>query len=128
MIDVMSTPPDAPLCRRCNRPVQVSRIQFEVFEQMHYVCFHYEFEHGDVDVDATAVYPAALPECCRQSDRALLRRPLWMTPSGGCVSPIRPTAGLWSWNAPGWPGWSERAQASVSSPWTLSSASEQMCR
>jgi hypothetical protein len=22
-----------------------------VFEQMHYVCFHYEFEHGELDVD-----------------------------------------------------------------------------
>ncbi|MFT4225700.1 hypothetical protein [Micropruina sp.] len=25
---------------------------YEVFEGMHYVCFHYEFEHGDTDVDA----------------------------------------------------------------------------
>jgi hypothetical protein len=25
--------------------------QFDVFEQMHYVCFHYEFEHGDIDLD-----------------------------------------------------------------------------
>jgi len=23
-----------------------------VFERMHWVCFHYEFEHGDFDVDA----------------------------------------------------------------------------
>jgi hypothetical protein len=25
--------------------------QFDVFEQMHYVCFHYEFEHGEIDPD-----------------------------------------------------------------------------
>jgi hypothetical protein len=41
----------APNCRRCNRPVVVSRIQYEVFEQMHYVCFHYEVEHDPVDPD-----------------------------------------------------------------------------
>ena len=29
----------------------VSATQYEVFERMHYVCFHYEFEHGDTDVD-----------------------------------------------------------------------------
>ncbi|WP_432885514.1 DUF7660 family protein [Kribbella sp. CA-245084] len=38
-------------CRRCQRPVKVSAAQFEVFERMHYVCFHYEFEHGEFDVD-----------------------------------------------------------------------------
>jgi hypothetical protein len=27
------------------RPVALSREQYDVFEQMHYVCFHYEFEH-----------------------------------------------------------------------------------
>jgi hypothetical protein len=27
------------------------RGQYEVFERMHYVCFHYEVEHGDTDVD-----------------------------------------------------------------------------
>lgn len=38
-------------CRRCHQPVRVSAPQFDVFEQMHYVCFHYEFEHGGYDVD-----------------------------------------------------------------------------
>jgi len=32
-------------CRRCNRPVRVNRDNYETFERMHYVCFHYEFEH-----------------------------------------------------------------------------------
>ncbi|GAB3165235.1 hypothetical protein GCM10027059_22640 [Myceligenerans halotolerans] len=39
------------ICRRCDRPVRVSAAQLDVFEQMHYMCFHYEFEHGEVDVD-----------------------------------------------------------------------------
>lgn len=39
------------LCRRCGRPVRVTAGSYETFEKMHYVCFHYEFEHGDVDVD-----------------------------------------------------------------------------
>lgn len=36
----------AQICRRCG-----SATDFKIFEQMHYACFHYEFEHGDVDVD-----------------------------------------------------------------------------
>ena len=47
----MAIPEDAVLCRRCNRPVIASREHYEVFEQMHYVCFHYEFEHDPADVD-----------------------------------------------------------------------------
>lgn len=38
-------------CRRCHRRVAVSAAEYDVFEQMHYVCFHYEFEHGEFDVD-----------------------------------------------------------------------------
>jgi hypothetical protein len=41
-----------PACLRYGRPVHVSKDQYEVFERMHYVCFHYEFEHDPVDVDA----------------------------------------------------------------------------
>jgi hypothetical protein len=38
-------------CARCGRPVNVSRADFETSERMHYVCFHYEFEHDPVDPD-----------------------------------------------------------------------------
>jgi hypothetical protein len=38
-------------CRRCGRPVVASADRYDVFEQMHYVCFHYEYEHGDTDPD-----------------------------------------------------------------------------
>lgn len=41
----------APACRRCGRPVLRFREQFEVFEGMHWVCFHYEFEHDPTDPD-----------------------------------------------------------------------------
>ncbi len=44
----MTDTPD-PVCRRCDRPVATP--DYETFERMHYVCFHYEFEHGDFDVD-----------------------------------------------------------------------------
>ncbi|MFI5732717.1 hypothetical protein ACIA49_21550 [Kribbella sp. NPDC051587] len=50
------------VCVRCQRPVRVGRENYEVFERMHYVCFHYEFEHGDADVDeecAAAGCPSA---------------------------------------------------------------------
>lgn len=39
------------LCQRCGRPVEVSAAEFQTFERMHYVCFHYEFEHDPVDPD-----------------------------------------------------------------------------
>lgn len=38
-------------CARCRRAVRVSSDRFEVFERMHYVCFHYEFEHDPFDPD-----------------------------------------------------------------------------
>lgn len=38
-------------CRRCGRAVEVSAAQYETFENMHYVCFHYEFEHDPADPD-----------------------------------------------------------------------------
>jgi len=56
--------------------VEMSADQFDVFEQMHYVCFHYEFEHGDTDPDrecmaggcpAAAVSPAQRTEEPRDS-------------------------------------------------------------
>jgi hypothetical protein len=40
-----------PVCVRCNRPVRTNRVQYEVFERMYYVCFHYEFEHDPTDPD-----------------------------------------------------------------------------
>jgi hypothetical protein len=39
------------VCVRCDREVRVSREQYELFERMHYVCFHYEFEHDPFDPD-----------------------------------------------------------------------------
>ncbi|HEX7168603.1 MAG TPA: hypothetical protein VF230_16605 [Acidimicrobiales bacterium] len=37
-------------CRRCGRGIDASRTT-HVIEQMHRICFHYEFEHDPVDVD-----------------------------------------------------------------------------
>jgi len=46
---------EKPVCRRCGVVVTASAEAFDVFEQMHYVCFHYEFEHpGDPDVECDA--------------------------------------------------------------------------
>jgi len=38
-------------CARCGLVVRVNRDSYEIFERMHYVCFHYEFEHGGFDPD-----------------------------------------------------------------------------
>ena len=38
-------------CVRCGQEVRVNRDSYEIFERMHYVCFHYVFEHGAFDPD-----------------------------------------------------------------------------
>lgn len=54
---------DKQLCRRCGYPVRLFRDNYDIFEQMHFVCFHYEFEHrsnvpgNDPDEDC------GLPNC-----------------------------------------------------------------
>jgi hypothetical protein len=51
---------DVPLCRRCGRPVRVNRERYDIFEQMHWICFHFEFEHTlEFDPDE----PCADPSC-----------------------------------------------------------------
>ena len=40
-----------PRCRRCHQPVVIERERYEVFEGMHWLCFHLEFEHGSADPD-----------------------------------------------------------------------------
>lgn len=50
-------------CVRCARRVVREAERFEVFEQMHWSCFHYEFEHqeagsGDGDPDIACRDPA----------------------------------------------------------------------
>ena len=42
---------DAALCVRCGRPVVMCREHYDVFERMHYLCFHMELEHGEHDPD-----------------------------------------------------------------------------
>ena len=38
------------ICKCCNKPVEVSAESYDIFEQMHWLCFHLEFEHeGDPD-------------------------------------------------------------------------------
>ena len=38
-------------CVRCKRSVVRNRDKYDVFERMHWSCFHYEYEHeGDPDI------------------------------------------------------------------------------
>ena len=38
------------LCKRCKRPVTLNVQNYDVFEQMHWLCFHLKYEHdGDPD-------------------------------------------------------------------------------
>jgi hypothetical protein len=49
---------DAPTCTRCGFPVTVNRENYELFDRMHWLCFHLQFEHN-ADVDA----PCSDPSC-----------------------------------------------------------------
>jgi hypothetical protein len=39
------------ICVRCGLEVRVNRESYEIFERMHWVCFHFVFEHGGFDPD-----------------------------------------------------------------------------
>jgi len=47
-------------CARCGRPVVRNHDRFATFERMHWVCFHYEFEHfgGAGDPDEACADPS----------------------------------------------------------------------
>ena len=47
----MPTDTKEPICVRCGLEVRVNRESYEILERMHYVCFHFEFEHGGFDPD-----------------------------------------------------------------------------
>jgi hypothetical protein len=42
-------------CTECGNQVLVSAKWFETFERMHWTCFHYVFEHGDLDRDEECI-------------------------------------------------------------------------
>lgn len=47
----MPTDTEELICVRCGLEVRVNRESYEIFERMHWVCFHFEFEHGGFDPD-----------------------------------------------------------------------------
>lgn len=48
------------ICASCGKPVSSSRKNYELFEHMHWICFHFEFEHGDHDRDQPCDDPSCL--------------------------------------------------------------------
>ena len=47
----MPTDTEELICVRCGLEVRVKRESYEILERMHWVCFHFEFEHGGFDPD-----------------------------------------------------------------------------
>lgn len=39
------------ICKLCRQPVRVNEDYYDVFEGMHWLCFHLSFEHGNYDPD-----------------------------------------------------------------------------
>ena len=46
-------------CRRCGKPILVNAAICKTLEEMHWVCFHLEYEHGNCDPDE----PCGDPKC-----------------------------------------------------------------
>lgn len=59
IIEMEKQKADYLICVRCNRPVCVYEKDYLLFEKMHWICFHFEFEHGDYDPDE----PCQDPSC-----------------------------------------------------------------
>jgi len=47
------------ICKSCGQPVRVNEDYYDVFEGMHWLCFHLSFEHGNYDPDE----PCDDPNC-----------------------------------------------------------------
>jgi hypothetical protein len=62
-------------CVRCGLEVRVNRESYEIFERMHYVCFHFVFEHGGFDPDEECDAPdcPSAPFDRRDRDATALR-------------------------------------------------------
>ncbi len=49
---------EALTCGLCHAPVVVNRDRYEVFEGMHWLCFHIVYEHGPYDPDERCEDPS----------------------------------------------------------------------
>ena len=47
------------ICRKCGNPVKFNDQYYDVYEGMHWICFHFVFEHGNYDPDE----PCDDPSC-----------------------------------------------------------------
>ena len=34
------------MCKRCKEPVRINAKNYDLYEQMHWICFHFEYEHS----------------------------------------------------------------------------------
>jgi hypothetical protein len=46
------------ICKRCGQPIKINKDSSDVFEDMHWLCFHMEFEHGEYDTDEACDDPS----------------------------------------------------------------------
>ena len=54
-------------CVRCHQEVRVNRDSYDIFERMHWVCFHYEFEPIGFDPDEECNAPGCPSSRFRRS-------------------------------------------------------------
>lgn len=48
------------ICKACGKPVVKNKDRYEIFEHMHYLCFHLEYEHGEYDPDEVCNVPGCI--------------------------------------------------------------------
>lgn len=61
------------ICKRCNNPVK-NRKDYEIFEGMHWLCFHLEYEHGEYDVDEPCDDPSCPWNRIKGRDKEILHQ------------------------------------------------------
>jgi len=60
-----------PVCRRCGKAVVVNKAKYGIFEGMHWICFHLEYEDESDDPDEACDDPGCIwrhPQTMQRTD------------------------------------------------------------
>lgn len=68
---------DPKICIRCGNPVRVSREKYELYDRMHWICYHLEFEHSDYDPDEPCDDPKCPWNRIHDTKKMKIWDPLW---------------------------------------------------
>jgi len=70
---------DPKICIRCGTPVRLSKEKYELYDRMHWICYHLEFEHSDYDPDEPCDHPNCPWNRIHATKKMKIWDPLWPT-------------------------------------------------